>query len=198
MKYGYVRVSTRDQNIDRQMTVMEKEGLDIKKIYVDKSSGKNFQRKNYKQLIRKLKEGDELYVKSIDRLGRNYDEIIEEWNKITKEKKADIIVLDFPLLDTRERAENLTGRFISDIVLQILSYVAQIERENTHQRQKEGIEEAKKKGVKFGRPKREKPESFEEVVKKWIRKEISLRQGAKLLDVGPSMFDKWLKELNLK
>lgn len=163
MKYGYVRVSTREQNIDRQIVAMQKEGLDMKKVYVDKASGKNFNRKKYKHLLRELKEGDELYIKSIDRLGRNYDEIIAEWNRITKEKKADIIVLDFPLLDTREKTENLTGKFISDIVLQILSYVAQIERENTHQRQMEGIQEAKKKGVKFGRPRREKPENFLEI-----------------------------------
>lgn len=145
MKYGYVRVSTKEQNIDRQIAAMTKEKLEMKQIYVDKASGKDFNRKKYKQLLRKLKEGDELYIKSIDRLGRNYDEIIKEWNRLTKEKKIDIIVLDFPLLDTREKAENLTGKFLSDIVLQILSYVAQIERENIHQRQMEGIKEAKKK-----------------------------------------------------
>ena len=149
MKYGYVRVSTKEQNIDRQIAAMTKEKLEMKQIYVDKASGKDFNRKKYKQLLRKLKEGDELYIKSIDRLGRNYDEIIKEWNFITKEKNAEIIVLDFPLLDTRTKAYDLTGKFIADIVLQILSYVAQIERENTHQRQMEGIKEAKKRGVKF-------------------------------------------------
>ncbi len=144
MKYGYVRVSTREQNIDRQLSAMLKENIEAKSIYVDKASGKDFNRRKYKKLIKKLKESDELYIKSIDRLGRNYDEIIREWNVITKEKNADIIVLDFPLLDTRTRINDLTGKFISDIVLQILSYVAQIERENTHQRQMEGMVEAKK------------------------------------------------------
>lgn len=175
MKYAYIRVSTKEQNIERQLTAMKKENLDIKQIYVDKSSGKDFNRKKYKQLIRKLKEGDELYIKSIDRLGRNYDEIIEEWNRITKEKKADIIVIDFPLLDTREKSENLTGKFLADIVLQILSYVAQIERENTHQRQMEGIMEAKKKGVKFGRPKNNLPDNFYEIATLWKEEKITLR-----------------------
>ncbi len=198
MKYGYVRVSTKEQNIDRQIVAMKKEGLDMKKVYIDKASGKDFNRKKYKQLLRKIKEGDELYIKSIDRLGRNYDEIIAEWNRITKEKKADIIVLDFPLLDTREKTESLTGKFISDIVLQILSYVAQIERENTHQRQMEGIKEAKKKGVKFGRPRREKPENFLEIANLWKNRKISLREGSRILDISPSMFSKWLDEENFK
>ena len=135
MKYGYIRVSTKEQNIDRQLTAILKEGIVMNKIYIDKASGKDFNRRKYKKLIKKLQEGDELYIKSIDRLGRNYDEIIKEWNFITKEKNAEIIVLDFPLLDTRTKAYDLTGKFIADIVLQILSYVAQIERENTHQRQ---------------------------------------------------------------
>lgn len=135
MKYGYVRVSTKEQNVDRQLTAILKDKIEMKRIYIDKASGKDFNRKKYKKLIKKLKEGDELYIKSIDRLGRNYDEIIKEWNTITKEKKADIVVLDFPLLDTRTKVNDLTGKFIADIVLQILSYVAQIKRENIHQRQ---------------------------------------------------------------
>lgn len=143
MKYGYIRVSTKEQNIDRQLTAILKEGIDVKNIYIDKASGKDFNRKKYNRLIKKLKEGDELFIKSIDRLGRNYEEIIQEWNTITKDKKVDIVVLDFPLLDTREKINDLTGKFISDIVLQILSYVAQIERENTHQRQMEGIPKQK-------------------------------------------------------
>lgn len=175
MKYGYIRVSTKEQNIDRQLTAILKEGIAMNKIYIDKASGKDFDRKKYKKLIRKLKAGDELYIKSIDRLGRNYDEIIREWNVITKEKNAEIIVLDFPLLDTRTKTCDLTGKFIADIVLQILSYVAQIERENTHQRQMEGIKEAKKKGIKFGRSKKEIPKDFEKIAEKWRRKEISLR-----------------------
>ncbi|MFM1581778.1 recombinase family protein [Helcococcus bovis] len=198
MKYGYIRVSTKEQNIDRQLTAILKKDVEMKQIYIDKASGKDFNRKNYKKLMKKLKEGDELYIKSIDRLGRNYDEIIKEWNTITKEKNANIIVLDFPLLDTRTKINNLTGKFIADIVLQILSYVAQVERENTHQRQMEGIQEAKKRGVKFGRPRKKMPDNFNEVAQKWERKEISLRQGAKTLETSPSMLSKWLEEKNYK
>ncbi|WP_199854284.1 recombinase family protein [Clostridioides difficile] len=198
MKYGYIRVSTKEQNIDRQLTAILKEGIDVKNIYIDKASGKDFNRKKYNRLIKKLKEGDELFIKSIDRLGRNYEEIIQEWNTLTKDKKVDIVVLDFPLLDTREKINDLTGKFISDIVLQILSYVAQIERENTHQRQMEGITEAKKRGVKFGRPRRELPCKFYEVAKMWKNREISLREGAKMLEASPSMFSKWLEEQNFK
>ncbi|MGT2754555.1 recombinase family protein [Streptococcus ovis] len=194
MKYGYIRVSTREQNIDRQLTAILKEGIEMNQIYIDKASGKDFNRKKYKKLIRKLKTGDELYIKSIDRLGRNYDEIIKEWNLITKEKNAEIIVLDFPLLDTRTKTCDLTGKFIADIVLQILSYVAQIERENTHQRQMEGIKEAKKKGVKFGRPKRELPDKFHEIATIWREGEISLREGAKMLKISHSTFSRKLKE----
>ena len=154
-------MSTKEQNIDRQLTAILKENVDTKNIFIDKASGKDFNRKQYRKLIRKLKEGDELYIKSIDRLGRNYDEIIKEWNYITKGKSVEIIVLDFPLLDTRAKVSGITGRFLSDIVLQILSYVAQIERENIHQRQMEGIREAKKKGIKFGRNEIEIPEKFD-------------------------------------
>lgn len=194
MKYGYIRVSTKEQNIDRQLTAILKEGIEMNIIYIDKARGKDFNRKKYKKLIRKLKAGDELYIKSIDRLGRNYDEIIKEWNVITKEKNAEIIVLDFPLLDTRTKTCDLTGKFIADIVLQILSYVAQIERENTHQRQMEGIKEAKKRGVKFGRSKKDVPKYFEKVANQWSKKEVSLRSGAKQLNVSHTTFSKWLKE----
>lgn len=194
MKYGYIRVSTKEQNIDRQLSAILKEEIEVNKIYVDRASGKDFNRKKYKQLIKSLKEGDELYIKSIDRLGRSYDEIIKEWNIITKEKNAEIVVLDFPLLDTRAKTCDLTGKFIADIVLQILSYVAQIERENTYQRQMEGIREAKKKGVKFGRSKKEIPKDFEKIAGKWKRKELSLREGAKELNVSHTTFSKWLKE----
>ncbi|MGE9994373.1 recombinase family protein [Peptoniphilaceae bacterium SGI.137] len=194
MKYGYIRVSTKEQNIDRQLSAILKQEIDMEKIYIDKASGKNFNRNRYKKLIKTLKKEDELYIKSIDRLGRNYDEIIHEWNKITKEMEVDIVVLDFPLLDTKEKIENLTGKFIADIVLQILSYVAQIERENTHQRQMEGIKEAKKRGIKFGRSKKEIPEKFNEVAKLWNKKEISLRKGASLLNVSHTTFSKWLLE----
>lgn len=194
MKYGYVRVSTKEQNIDRQLSAILKENIVMKNIYIDQASGKDFNRTKYQRLIKKLKKGDELYIKSIDRLGRNYDEIIREWNVITKEKRVEIIVLDFPLLDTREKAESLTGKFLADMVLQILSYVAQIERENTHQRQMEGIREAKKKGVKFGRRKKKLPKNFEKIAGRWIKREVSLREGAKLLCVSHTTFSKWLKE----
>ena len=194
MKYGYIRVSTKEQNIDRQLSAILKERIEINKIYIDKASGKDFNRKKYKKLIRKLKAGDELYIKSIDRLGRNYDEIIKEWNLITKEKNAEIIVLDFPLLDTRTKTCDLTGKFIADIVLQILSYVAQIERENTRQRQMEGIREAKKKGIKFGRSKKDIPKEFEVIATQWSKKQISLRTGAKQLGVSHTTFSKWLKD----
>lgn len=173
MKYGYIRVFTKEQNIDRQLTAILREEVELSKIYVDKASGKDFNRNEYKKLLKKLRQGDELYIKSIERLRRNYDEIIKEWNDLTKVKRIDIVVLDFPLLDMREkRINDITGKFLSDIVLQILSYVAQIERENTHQRQMEGIREAKKRGVKFGRPKREKLKNFYEVVKRWEKKKI--------------------------
>lgn len=198
MKYGYIRVSTKEQNIDRQLTAILKEGIEMNKIFIDKASGKDFNRRKYKKLIRKLKAGDELYIKSIDRLGRNYDEIIQEWNLITKEKNVEIIVLDFPLLDTRAKTCDLTGKFIADIVLQILSYVAQIERENTYQRQMEGIQEAKKRGVKFGRNKKEIPKEFHELADRWKNKEISIRQGAKILGISHTLMAKWLKEKDYK
>lgn len=143
---------------------------------------------------KKIKSGDELYIKSIDRLGRNYDEIIKEWNLITKEKNAEIIVLDFPLLDTRTKVSDITGKFIADIVLQILSYVAQIERENIKQRQMEGIREAKKKGIKFGRSKKEIPKEFDDVAEQWRNNKISLRNGAKQLNVSHTTFSNWIKE----
>lgn len=152
MKYAYIRVSTKDQNIDRQVEAMKEAGIDKSKMFIDKQSGKDFERKNYKKMLRKLKAGDEVYIKSIDRLGRNYDEIIEQWRILTKDKDVDVSVLDFPLLDTKNKINGLTGKFIADLVLQILSYVAQIERENIRQRQAEGIRIAKEKGVKFGRP----------------------------------------------
>lgn len=194
MKYGYARVSTREQHVDRQITALVAEKIDNKNIYIDKATGSNFNRKRYKVLLKKLKEGDELYIKSIDRLGRNYDEILKQWNLLTKEKKVDIIVLDFPLLNTKTKIDNLTGKFLSDIVLQVLSYVAQIEKENIHQRQMEGIREAKKKGIKFGRPERKVPDNFYEIVTLWEKGEVSLREGAKRLNSSHTMFKKWIKE----
>ena len=150
--YGYARVSSRDQNPSRQLDAFSKLGLPPERVFCDKASGKNFERPQYRRLVRRLREGDLVVVKSIDRLGRNYDEIIEEWRRITKVKRADIVVLDMPLLDTRAKPDDVTGAFIADLVLQILSYVAQVERENIRQRQAEGIAAAKARGVKFGRP----------------------------------------------
>ena len=159
MEYGYIRVSTREQNEDRQVIALTEWGVDVKRIYLDKQSGKDFERPQYRRLLRKLKSGDALIVKSIDRLGRNYDEILEQWRIITKEKHADIVVLDMPLLDTRTNRD-LTGTLIADIVLQLLSYVAQTEREFIRQRQAEGIAAAKARGVRFGRPSLPVPEAF--------------------------------------
>ena len=158
--YGYVRVSTKEQREDRQMIALEELSIPRDRIFMDKLSGKNFERPQYRRLIRKLKKGDVLIVKSIDRLGRNYEEILNQWQKITKEIQADIAVLDMPLLDTRKRGQDLTGTFVADLVLQILSYVAQTERENIRQRQMEGIAAAKMRGVRFGRPRKQKRRSF--------------------------------------
>ena len=187
-KYAYIRVSSKDQNIARQVEAMQEVGLTKKQMYIDKQSGKDFIRKNYQRLIRKLKAGDELYIKSIDRLGRDYDEILEQWRYLTRVKDIELIVLDFPLLDTRNQVNGVTGKFIADLVLQILSYVAQIERENTKQRQAEGIRIAKEKGVQFGRPKHDFPEQFEEIYQLWEIGEISMREcglwNARIYSIG--------------
>lgn len=198
MRYGYVRVSSRDQNIARQMSALSGYEIEKKHIFVDKESGKNFHRKNYQRLLKKLKPEDEVYVKSIDRLGRDYDEIIHQWQLITKEKEAHIIVIDFPLLDTRRKTNGLTGRFIADLVLQILSYVAQVERENIHQRQLEGIREAKKRGVVFGRPRKEIPNEFDSVAREWKEGKVSLREGARILETNHTTFERWLKQRGYK
>lgn len=193
MKYGYVRVSSREQNIDRQMTAMKEQGIAKEKIFVDRATGKNFNRKGYKRMMHKVKPGDEIFIKSIDRLGRNYDEIITQWKIITKDKAVHIVVIDFPLLDTRKHVNGLTGTFIADLVLQVMSYVAQIERENTHKRQLEGIREARKRGVRFGRRPIAEPDNFDEVAAFWQNGQVSLRAGAKLLNVSHATFSKWLK-----
>lgn len=164
--YGYVRVSTRDQNEDRQLSAMRELAVPEKHIYVEKQSGKDFARPQYRSLIRKLKPGDLLYIKSIDRLGRNYEEILEQWRILTKEKGVDISVLDMPLLDTR-RGKDLMGTFLSDVVLQVLSFVAENERINIRQRQAEGIKAAKARGVRFGRPPRPLPENFPSAYQRW-------------------------------
>ncbi len=164
--YGYVRVSTREQNEDRQMIALREREVPEKNIFIDKQSGKDFERPMYKRLIKKLKKDDLLYVKSIDRLGRNYEEILAQWGYLTKEKKVDIVVMDMPLLDTR-RGKDLIGTFLSDIVLQVLSFVAENERKNIRQRQKEGIEAAKMRGVQFGRPENPLPTNFGKIYNQW-------------------------------
>lgn len=191
--YGYVRVSSKDQNIDRQMEAMKEQGITLDRIYIDKMSGKDFNRPKYKKLLKKIVPGDILFVKSIDRLGRNYDEIIEQWRNLTKNKEIDIVVIDFPLLDTRNKINGITGKFISDLVLQIMSYVAEIERDNIHQRQAEGIRTAKAKGVKFGRPQLEIPDEFYEIYEMWRGNEISLRGAAKKLGTNHHTVKKWIE-----
>ena len=192
--YGYVRVSSQDQHEDRQLISFEELKIPKANIYMDKMSGKDFSRPNYKKLIRKIKGGDVIYIKSIDRLGRNYDEIQNQWRIITKEKKADIVVLDMPLLDTRKE-KNLLGTFISDLVLQLLSFVAENERINIRQRQAEGIAAAKKRGVKFGRPTKELPPNFEELIQKWTEKEISLKDISTNYQISETTFYRRLREL---
>lgn len=172
--YAYARVSANDQNIARQLDAFAAYGIDPQYIFSDKKSGKDFERESYKKLLNELKKDDLLIIKSIDRLGRNYDSIIREWSYITNELKADILVLDMPLLDTRTKANTLVGKFISDIVLQVLSFVAENERENIRQRQKEGIISAKKRGIKLGRPKRIYDDNFIKLVYKFKNKEVTL------------------------
>ena len=195
--YGYIRVSTREQNEDRQVIAMREAGVTEENIYMDKQSGKDFDRPQYKKLLRKMKKDDLLYLKSIDRLGRNYAEILEQWRVLTKEKGVDIVVLDMPLLDTR-RGKDLMGTFIADLVLQILSFVAQSERENIKKRQAQGIAAAQKKGIKFGRPEKELPLDFKEVVKRWENKTISTDTALKLCGFGKSTFYRRRMELKSK
>lgn len=189
--YGYVRVSTREQCEDRQLIDLRSFSVPEENIFIDKVSGKDFNRPKYRSLLRKLSPGDVFVVKSIDRLGRNYGEILEQWRVITKVKNADIVVLDMPLLDTRQKAEDLTGTFIADLVLQILCYVAQVERENIKQRQAEGIAAAKARGVRFGREKKPIPDAFQPLWEKFQRHEITARAAAAELGVVHSTFLKW-------
>ncbi len=185
--YGYIRVSSKDQNEDRQLIALGEQNIPPRNIYVDKQSGKDFERPAYKRLLRKLKKDDLLCIKSIDRLGRNYEEIQNQWRLITKEKGADIFVLDMPLLDTR-RGKDLVGTFLSDIVLQVLSFVAENERSNIRQRQAEGIAAAKARGVKFGRPPRPLPDNFPDMHRAWRSKEITLRQAAETCQMPAGTF----------
>ena len=197
MIYAYIRVSTKHQNIDRQFEEIKALGIDDKYIYIDKESGKDFDRTNYQKLIKKLKKDDLLIIKSIDRLGRNYHMILEEWSRITKTIGADIKVLDMPLLDTRIEGKNLVGKFISDIVLQVLSFVAENERTNIKQRQAEGIRIAKEKGVKFGRPKATLPPNTSDILDKYINKELTNLEAANLIGVSRGTFFRLVKERKL-
>ena len=191
--YGYVRVSTREQNLDRQLVAMRNFGVPESQIYQDKLSGKDFERPAYRRLLKKLKPGDTLVIKSIDRLGRNYEEILDQWRIITKEKQAAIVVLDMPLLDTRQ-GRDLTGTLIADIVLQLLSYVAQTEREFIRQRQAEGIAAAKARGVNLGRRPKEKPDNYPAVYELWHNGAVSARGAASRLGVNHKTFLKWAHE----
>ena len=191
--YGYVRVSTKEQNLDRQILALAEFGVPDTQIYREKLSGKDFERPVYKRLVKKLKPGDTLVIKSIDRLGRNYDEILEQWRIITKERRANVVVLDMPLLDTRQ-GRDLTGTLIADLVLQLLSYVAQTEREFIRQRQAEGIAAAKARGVKFGRRALSRPDEYAAVKEAWMAGEKSARASARALRVSPSTFTKWTQE----
>jgi len=194
MRYGYVRVSTKDQNIERQMVAMSGANVPAQNIFVDKVSGKDFNRPAYLRMVGRLQAYDELYIKSIDRLGRNYEEIVEQWNMLTKVKNIDIVVLDFPLLNTKNNVNGITGKFIADLVLQVLSYVAQVERENIHKRQMEGIIEAKKRGVRFGRPPVVFSRDFAELATLWKSGRISLRKASGVLGVSHKTFAKWARD----
>lgn len=195
-RYGYIRVSSTDQNEDRQKLAMAQVAVPEKDIYMDKQSGKDFERPQYKRLVKKLRPGDLLYILSIDRLGRNYEEIQNQWRILTKEKGVDIVVLDMPLLDTRQ-GKDLMGTFIADLVLQILSFVAQSERENIRKRQAEGIAAAKAKGVRFGRPEIAIPDEFGQIVRQWEKKEISFEEATKQCGMSGTTFYRRLREYRL-
>lgn len=190
--FGYIRVSTKDQNEERQLIAMREAGVREELIYMDKMSGKDFERPGYQSMINQLMSGDTIVLKSIDRLGRNYEEILEQWRIITKEKQADIIVLDMPLLNTKQ-GRDLTGVLIADIVLQLLSYVAQTEREFIRQRQAEGIAAAKANGVRFGRTPKKQPDEYDAVFKQWSNGDLSARAAAKKLSIATQTFLRWAK-----
>ncbi len=194
--YGYARVSSTDQNEDRQLIALRDKGVDDRNVYMDKQSGKDFNRLQYKKLVRKLRPGDLLYILSIDRLGRNYEEIQNQWRVLTKEKGIDICIIDMPLLDTRQ-GKDLMGTFIADLVLQILSFIAQNERENIKKRQAEGIAAAKARGVKFGRPEKATPENFGKLVANWEKKNISLPEVLKQCGMSEATFYRRLREYRL-
>lgn len=191
--YGYIRVSTKDQHDDRQRLALLNFGVPAQNIFTDRQSGKDFNRPAYKRLLRKLKAGDVLVVKSIDRLGRHYSEILEQWRVITKEKKVAIVILDTPLLDTRHHKTGIMGTLIADLVLQIMSAFAQIERDFIRQRQAEGIVAAKARGVCFGRPAIPIPDNFDSVRQQWLQGKLSARQAAKKLGVSHVTFLNWAR-----
>ncbi len=190
--YGYARVSSRDQNLDRQLVALAAFGVD--EVFADKASGRDFERPEWKRLTGALAEGDVLVVKSIDRFGRNYDEVIEQWRRVTKGIRADVVVLDMPLLDTRQGRDGVTGALIADIVLQLLSYVAQVERESIHQRQAEGIAAAKARGVRFGRPRKKRPGIYQATRRAYLDGHITRSEAAARLKVSLTTLDKWLRE----
>lgn len=192
--YGYARVSTRDQNLDRQLDALAAFGVDGALVFKDKASGKDFERPAWQELMGVLKAGDVLVVKSIDRLGRDYDEIIDWWRRITKDMGVAIVVLDMPLLDTRDKDRGITGTLIADLVLQIFSYVAQVEREHIRQRQAEGIEAARARGVRFGRPRKKKPTNWKRTRDDYQAHHITAAEAAKRLKVSPATFGRWMRE----
>ena len=192
--YGYIRVSSTDQNEDRQRIALDAKGVPIQNIFMDKQSGKDFKRPQYQRMVKKLKPGDLLYIMNIDRLGRNYKEIQEQWRLLTKIKDVDICVIDMPLLDTRT-AKDLMGTFIADLVLQILSFVAENERLNIRKRQEQGIAAAKARGVRFGRPEKPVPEDFPQIVRKWEQSELDIPEVLRLCGVSGATFYRRLKEL---
>lgn len=191
--YGYIRVSSKDQNEDRQVIALNAFSPAVNQIFLDKQSGKDFNRPAYVQMLKQLNPRDVVVVKSIDRLGRNYDEILEQWRLITREKEAFMVVLDMPLLDTRQTGKNLTGTFIADLVLQILSYVAETERDNIRKRQAEGIAAAKLRGIRFGRQPKPCPENFPVIYQQWKQGQLSARQAAKILSISHPTFLSWTK-----
>ncbi len=192
--YGYARVSALEQNEQRQLLAFAEQNISSKNIYIDKQSGKDFERRAYQKMVKKLKKGDILYILSIDRLGRNYIEIQEQWRILTKQIGIDICIIDMPLLDTRQ-GKDLMDTFMADLVLQILSFVAQNERENIHKRQAQGILAAKKNGVRFGRKKIQTPDNFSEIVHQWKNKQLTIKEAAKLCDMSESTFYRRLREL---
>lgn len=194
MEYGYARVSTREQNLDRQITALMEAGVAGHKIFSDKQSGKDFARPQYQRMKRRLKSGDVIFVKELDRLGRNYDEIIAEWRELTKVKGVDIVVLDMPLLDTRQGAGGLTGQFIADMALAVMSYVAEIERRKNKQRQAEGIAIAQAKGIKFGRPLKDMPDNFQDMAAQYLTSTLTSREAAEGCGLCQSTFLRRVKK----